>query len=675
MANEFLKTGGRDREGLARGLKTNKEGNLTTVDAYTVLQNEVTYQADGKSVYLGTPRMCGPFDVQGMDQLFVSLISNGAHTWEIWIHEIILSNDRKTERVINSFRANDRVYSANQTFTVPINSALIKVELREITISGTSSRLSALYLAARKNPQPYKSTQALNQNYLAVNEKAILMDEVNHNSQGQWVEVGASRKTPLLDVRAYDRIQFYLTGNGAHTWELWVHEIIKNEIGNQQRVVNSFRVGNKVYSANQVLEFDISSPFIELEFKEITSVDSGRLVAFYIVGSKKGSNTKETIIVNDGNEIVSPDSPPVMPYPNFDMPKLKNIKFIDTTIKWVHTFKDGLFYGSKDATIYTSEDGTSWQKLRTIPTVANNGIAKLLISDTGRLIACMGNGEIWRTDESQGFGTGATYKTGNFSHYYGSTQHGNVIGVTTYETAGLETAKKHEAWLSTDNGATFKKIFDKATLTALQPNNDGRMHLHDIEYDPYSGAIYIWNGDFGNAILNYSTDMGNTWSTMDPTTVNGNTTQLIATKTGIALGGDTYGGGIEYVRLDRSKLLFPNIKEEDISTDYWKFNDGLEDGESGSRYIAYKKYVNRDEGIYLIPYKPEYLKDGDFKTTYIVYSPDGISWSVLWRGYESGHLLGFDDIVYGNGKLIGAYNFKEYEADSERKLFVADMEI
>lgn len=670
MANEFLKTGGRDREGLARGLKTNKEGNLTTVDAYTVLQNEVTYQADGRLVYIGTPRMCGPFDVQGMDQLFVSLVGNGIHTWEIWIHEIILSNDRTTERVINSFRANDRVYSSNQTFTVPINSALIKVELREITVSGTSARKSALYLAARKNPQPYKSTRALNQNYLAVNEKAVLMDEVNYNSQGQWVVVGESRKTPVFDVRAYDHIQFYLNGNGAHTWELWVHEIIKNEIGNYQRVVNSFRVGNKVYSANQVLEFDISAPFIELEFKELTSVDNGRLVAFYVVGEKQGNNA-----VLNSPEVVSHDLPPVMPHPDFDIPKLKNIRIIDTPIKWVHTFKDGLFYGSNGATIYTSTDGESWEELKSVPTYENNGIAKLLISDTGRLIACMGNGEIWRTDLNQGFGAGATYKTGNFSHYYGSTQHGNVIGVSTYETAGLETTKKHEAWLSTDNGATFKKIFDKNTLVSLQPDNDGRVHLHDIEYDPYSGVIYIWNGDFENAVLNYSTDMGNTWSTIEPTKVNGNTTQLIASKTGIALGGDTFGGGFEYVRLDRSKLLFPEIQDVDISTDYWKFNDGLEAGQSGSRYIAYKKYVNRDEGIYLVPYKPEYLKDGDFKTTYIVYSPDGISWALLWRGYESGHLLGLDDIVYGNGKLIGAYNFKEGETDSERKLFIADMEL
>lgn len=670
MANDFLKTGGRDREGLARGLKTNKEGNLTTVDAYTVLQNEVTYQADGKSVYLGTPRMCGPFDVQGMDQLFVSLVGNGIHTWEIWIHEIILSNDGKTERVLNSFRANDRVYSANQTFTVPINSALIKVELREITISGTSSRLSALYLAARKNPQPYKTTKALNQNYLSVNEKAILMDEVNHNSQGKWVVVGESRKTPVFDVRAYDHIQFYLNGNGAHTWELWVHEIVRNEIGNSQRVVNSFRVGNKVHSANQVLEFDISAPFIELEFKELTSVDNGRLVAFYVVGEKQGNNA-----VLNSPEVVSHDLPPVMPHPDFDIPKLKNIKIIDTPIKWVHTFKDGLFYGSKGATIYTSVDGENWEELKSVPTYENNGIAKLFISDTGRIITCMGNGEIWRTDLNQGFGAGATYKTGNFSHYYGSTQHGNVIGVTTYETAGLGETKKHEAWLSTDNGATFKKIFDKNTLVSLQPDNDGRVHLHDIEYDPYSGVIYIWNGDFENAVLNYSTDMGNTWSTIEPTKVNGNTTQLIASKTGIALGGDTFGGGFEYVRLDRSKLLFPEIQDADISTDYWKFNDGLEDGQSGSRYIAYKKYVNRDEGIYLVPYKPEYLKDGDFKTTYIVYSPDGISWALLWRGYESGHLLGLDDIVYGNGKLVGAYNFKEGETDSERKLFVADMKI
>lgn len=673
MANEFLKTGGRDREGLARGLKTNKEGNLTTVPAYTVLNNEVTYQADGKLTYIGTPRKLGPYDVQGMDELVVSLIGNGGHTWELWIHEIILSNDGQTERVINSFRANDRRYSANQTFTVDINAALIRVELHEITVvGGVSARSSALYLAARKKPQPYKTTKALNQTYLALDEKAVLMDEVNYNSEGAWVFTGESRKTQVYDVRAFNHIEFHLTSNGAHTWELWVHEIIKNEHGNQQRIVKSFRAGNKEYSANQIVNFDINGPYVQFELKELTSVDNGRIVSFYIIASKKAATITN---VNGPSEIISPDSPPAMPYPDFDIPKLKNIKIIDTPIKWVHTFKDGLFYGSKGATIYTSVDGENWEELKSVPTYENNGIAKLFISDTGRIIVGMGNGEIWRTDLNQGFGSGSTYKTGNFSHYYGSTQHGNVIGLTTYETAGLGETKKHEAWLSTDNGATFKKIFDKNTLVSLQPDNDGRVHLHDIEYDPYSGVIYIWNGDFDNAVLNYSTDMGNTWSTIEPTKVNGNTTQLIASKTGIALGGDTFGGGFEYVRLDRSKLLFPEIQDTDISTDYWKFNDGLESGQSGSRYIAYKKYVNRDEGIYLVPYKPEYLKDGDFKTTYIVYSPDGISWALLWRGYESGHLLGLDDIVYGNGKLIGAYNFKEGETDSERKLFIADMEI
>ena len=665
MANEFLKTGGRDREGLARGLKTNKEGNLTTVDAYTVLQNEVTYQADGKLVDIKNPRMCGPFDVQGMDQLFVSLVGNGAHTWELWIHEIILSNDRTTERVINSFRANNRVYSSNQTFTVPINSALIKVELREITIPNMPARLSALYLAARKNPQPYKTTKALNQNYLSINEKAVLMDEVNYDSQGQWVAVGASRKTPLFDVRAYDHIQFYLNGNGVHTWELWVNEIVRNENGTNHRVVKSFRVGDKTHRSNQILEFDISSPFIELEFKEITSADGGRLVAFYIVGSKKGSEeTALQQLVNTLN--TRPSVQKELP----NKPELKNIHLVKGTGDQILWYANGLFYANDRSNrnrVLTSPDAETWTLLHefSVP------ISKILVGDTGYIMAGGVFGEVFISDENGVFSSTPNFVTGKLSHMFGRFKHENILGFSTYHSpAGMGDGQLHEAFLSTDNGKTYNKVFDNEKLATLLKSGgtytDPRVHLHDFEYDPYSGRLYIWQGDFDSVTFYYSDDWGASWNIGFPRGVADNHSQIIANKEGITFGADNPTGGVGFLKLNRNSTM-PEVDIANFDKNHWNFK--ISEGEN---YVAAGKFIDRKNDLYLLAFEVEHDKNS-VRSGVLAYSRDGIDWQILFRSPIKGGHTGFETVFYGNNKLVALY--KDNSSPLIYNTLIADMEI
>lgn len=640
--------------------------------------DEVTF-AEGRMVEgSGGKRLTPLLDMGGHTRLNVLIATPIPVEYKV---RILKFRSNGVSEAMNSVITFDSVYTNSRQFTVDVNSKFVKIE---IELLSTMNRQMAIFAYAESADPTIddsgslvatldkKTTDVIGRDY------KMLMSEVNL-ANGLMVNAnGGTRTTPLLDMAGYNRIDLTILTVAPSRYKVYVEEYRSN--GTSEALTNTTEYGPFIDSLR--FKVDVNSKFVKIKIESL--FEENRRMAIYAYAEHAEPNVDES-----GNLVTTLDKKSINAIGNqinslqlqtsshqdFKVPKLKNVKIIDTKIRSVYTFKDGLFYGSKGPTIYTSADGESWEQLKTIPTVEGNGIQKLIISDTNRFVVCMGNGEIWISDESGNFGTTRNYKTGNFTYAYGSTQYANVIGLTTYEPSGLEESKKHEAWLSTDNGATFKKIFDKNTIVELQPNNDGRVHLHDIEYDPYSGVIYIWNGDFGNKALNYSTDMGNTWKMVDETKQNGNTTQLLATEKGIALCGDTYGGGIEYINIDRSQFIFPDIKESDIDPEYWKFNDGLEDGYVGSRYIAYRKFVNREDGVYLIPYKPEYLKEGDFKTTYIAYSPDGINWSILWRGYESGHLLGLDDIVYGNGKLVGSYNFKEGETDSERKLFIADMEI
>ena len=668
-----MRMAGRTRDGLAKGLNVLEDGTLGVAPASTLLLDELA-SADGREINPGLNWISKRFYIGSLDQVEVNISVNNTMRYDVFVEEYY-ANAAGKYKSLGIKNIGDALNSGNKTFKASVSAPYVRIEVRALASNTEKIGVGIYAIAKSKTQTDFNIINTPNVN--AINSKKILMQEMN-STDGIVLEAnGGTRTTPLLDMAGYNRLNFVISTVVPVQYKVSVLEFRSN---GSSEALNATIELDGIFTNSRQFKVDVSSKFVKIKIELLSSENRRMGIYAYAENANPTIDTSGSLVTTldkksidaIGNQI-SLLQLQTSSSQDYKVPKLKNVMIKDTEIRWVHTFKDGKFYGSQDNKIYTSTDGENWELLKTIPTGAGNSIQKIIISDTNRFVVCMGNGEIWVSDEAGNFGSASSYRTGSFTHYYGSTQYANVIGLTTYERAGLEDTKKHEAWLSTDNGATFKKIFDKTNLTALQPNNDGRMHLHDIEYDPYSGVIYIWNGDFGNASLNYSTDMGNTWKMVDATKQNGNITQLIATKKGLALGADTYGGGVEYLNINRSKLIFPEIKDSDVEVNYWKFNDGLSSDNIGSRYVAYKKYVNRDEDIYLLPFKPEYLNEGDFKTTFIGYSPDGVNWSVLWRGFESGHLLGMDDIVYGNGKVIGAYNFVANESTTTRKLFTADI--
>ena len=357
---------------------------------------------------------------------------------------------------------------------------------------------------------------------------------------------------------------------------------------------------------------------------------------------------------------------------NITAPTLKNVEVLDTNNfivpQWFH---EGLFYGSNNANIYTSSNGKEWELLTTVKD--SQVIATLTISDTNRIIATFYNGEVWVSDESQVFGNEPTFtSSGQFSRNFGTTKHGNVIGLCTYTPKSF--GYGYEAFLSTDNGETFKKIFDDDTFDTIEPLIDPTdTHLHDIEYDPYSGRIYLWNGDGPNRVLLYSDDWGMSWQTAFPRGTTQNYTQIIATENGLVLGADKEKGGVGFIELDRHKQTDVPIEIANITDDYWTF------APADHRFIATRSWVDRENENYLMGFVvedyPENIEPDNGKSGYLAYSANGVDWSVLAKAPAMGHHTGFWNVVYGNGILLSTYKDNIESASHELKIFRAEVDL
>ena len=343
-------------------------------------------------------------------------------------------------------------------------------------------------------------------------------------------------------------------------------------------------------------------------------------------------------------------------------PHLKNVKVInDSPVTYVHWFHDGLFYGSYSRSIYTSPDGENWTELTNLEG-AESPIAFVVVSDTNRIIAACQGGQVFVSDENGEFSSTPAFTSGSFDVRFGHFKYRNIIGLNTYESHGFDDGQKHEAFLSTDNGETFKKVFDISTLDTLPPLDDDRYHLHDMEYDPYNGRLYLWTGDFMNRTLNYSDDWGDTWHTALPRGEAGNSTQVIATKDGIALGSDTNPGGIAFIELDRSKGTEEKPSIEKYDRAFWSFSDYQD------RYVALRRWVERDKGIYLVPFAAEY---DDNNSGIIAFSRDGYNWYEIYKSTSKGHWSGFYTVTYGNGLIVATLR----DPDEGFKIFIAEADL
>src|SRR5699024_8364813 len=197
-----------------------------------------------------------------------------------------------------------------------------------------------------------------------------------------------------------------------------------------------------------------------------------------------------------------------------------------------------LFYGSAiGSKLYTSKDCIEWVELYDFEN--DEEIAWVIVSDTHRIIVGFKNGDVYISNEEGVFKPTPDIQTGKLDIRFGQTKHNNVILFSTYENKGNFDTKKHEVWLSRNNGESFSKIFDNDTPDTFKPiTNKDNYHLHNVEFDHLSGRIYLYDGDFDQTVLQYSDDWGNTWDAVGERADMWDVTQVSSIHDGLVLGAD-----------------------------------------------------------------------------------------------------------------------------------------
>lgn len=470
------------------------------------------------------------------------------------------------------------------------------------------------------------------------------------------IPVGTTKSFGDFRVDGLDELYINTATGSFFGYKIIVEEIL---LGSGTPKILKTHTSAVFSSASEFTVKNITSHYVRISVQNISTSGIVKIGLFAVAKKTKKVDIKDSIddlkstlntLTNTLNSnLIKLQQPKKLP----KLPIISNVNIKKTSVNYVQDFQNGLFYGTYGVNIFTSPDGGTWTPVASIPSseTTNRIIEHLFKTDTGRLVVCCYGGDVFISSESGVFGSTPSFSSGTFNHNWGTTRHANVIGFTTYEVAGLDAGQKHEAWLSVDNGATFQKIFDNSVITDAKfpPLTDTRTHLHDIEYDPYTGRIWIWAGDFDAQSLYYSDTMGASWELFgNARKIAGNATQLVSNQYGLALGADTYGGGLGFINIDRSKQLNPIPVLSDLDDNYWRKQD------TTKRYLSTKKWVDRKNNVFLIPAAPEYDEDG--RRGYLAFSENGKDWTVIWESPHSNHVAGLNTIVYGDGKLVGAYH-------------------
>ena len=192
--------------------------------------------------------------------------------------------------------------------------------------------------------------------------------------------------------------------------------------------------------------------------------------------------------------------------------------------------------------------------------------------------------------------------------------HHNIVVANEYGRQGTDGASC--AYLSTDFGETFTKIFDQKTTVAEIPGApvwDEDAHLHTIHYDRYWDRIWLAAGDQANCATYYSDDLGETWHVVKGSTgLNAiQYTGIVSYPEGVFFGSDRVPDGVYVYRRSQGKnngtieLLYDTVRQENVRTlvynrPFRKYaekdevtyftavRDMVVDGELGSLVIAFK---------------------------------------------------------------------------------------
>lgn len=240
----------------------------------------------------------------------------------------------------------------------------------------------------------------------------------------------------------------------------------------------------------------------------------------------------------------------------------KKVELTTPTISPIHISEEGIFYGYNR----TYEQGMlSSPDLTTITNGKAFGKSIINIKTTETHILCAvgvpgQTTELWRCP-----------KTGDLTNdwvkvWEGAVSHNIPVwgGLKVYNTGVYDfvfvceyapVGNEAYAYMSKDGGETFNVIY---TLPGV---SNGNTHMHDIEYDEYSGRIWIAIGDYTSDKLIYSKDLGQTWVTA--ITTGFQATTITAFSRYIVLGSDYSPVGI--YRFDKEKEKIEYLSGRDNS--------------------------------------------------------------------------------------------------------------
>jgi len=359
------------------------------------------------------------------------------------------------------------------------------------------------------------------------------------------------------------------------------------------------------------------------------------------------------------------------PYPpHLENVEIKPVSDQQPAPKWRDN--KGVLYGSNGQKVFKSSDeGLTWQHVLNAP----DTIYALLVSNTGRIIISTSTG-LHSTDEEQTEFSEplATFLGGRVFEAFGQSMHDNYIVLSTYGTKNASNPPR-QAFLSTDYGATFEEIFNMPIEEMKDPSN---FHIHDVEYDPYTGRIWLHIGDEDNRDLKYSDDLGETWiSVYDDANDISNMTHLMSSPYGLLLGSDHTSPGISIIRsTDEHSVIYPRLTDKSPRTThiirYPMPKNKIEPlvtimRTDNTSHHAQRGWVCKKSGVYIMPFR---YNTGDVEAM-ILASGDGLNWYHIYRSPIKRsallNVVGFDEAADESDRYIHAL----LESDGERYSFKA----
>lgn len=683
----MMRIAGRNSDGLAKPIKTDRDGRIVLGGEEKVLLSQPT-STDGYEVPNGSSIETHYLDVDGIDKIKIvtAMGSSAEYRMEVREFRVVAGGSVthiKTHFLSDEAMTGNKVLEANLTgranqIKVHVFNGKPTPFMVGLSVFGTKSKRLEYYNETTRTFESQKeiaTTEKVDEVIQTFGTREILNQPVS--SDGFQVLANSSNETIYLDVVGVDRLTI---GTALSNIEIpYKMEVIEYQlvVGGQVSHVKTHSLTDDTVTGTNILEVKLTGKANRVKIKVFNDTDTSFWIGLTVYGKHSNSleyynedlrsfeSQKEIATEKSLKDIANILTRGLTSTENpTKVPMVRNVVITkDVPVKQIVGSGNGVFYGAGNTLgeLYTSADGKTWELFHTFP--ISSGVTMLLVGDTGRLVAGFFDGSVFISDEQGEFNSTPSFTTGAISHNFGRFKHGNVLGFNTYETAGFDNGQKHEAFVSTDNGASFKKVFDNDTFDTLPPTSEQRIHLHDIEYDMQSGRLYLWSGDFEARTLNYSDDWGKTWKMAFPRGEAGNATAIIAVPDGIVFGADTEGGGIGFLPLDRSKNIKPDLDINNYINDYWKFNN------DGGRFIACRKFVDREKGIYLIPYIVEY-DDDKVRNAYLAYSSNGTDWKILWESSHTGHATGLESVDYIDGTLVGTYSIER-----DYHIFTANVEL